>query len=326
MLVSHWNRAAVIGIFMVFTAYGSAQQISLQGFAYKDPFKLIPAFGGLEGTIVGSATFRNQWQGLSGHPQTFDVRLNLPLYWIRSGAGWVMGKDETGLSQQIYIQPSFNRVFHFNKLLMSLAVQMQYAYHSFDGSLVQTPEGEYNGGQVDHQDPLLDKSKRSFQMLDAGFSVAFEYSGFKFGWAGTGLFESGKAAFPALYKNRRHHIIYTSYQGALGAIKYFPSLSVYTDLHKTQTEIFLGGTYNGNIFGGIHLRGYNDESLESLGISFGFELSSRWSVAYLHEFYLGKIPVSAVQRSQEFGLFYHFGKAIGQGRKPPVLKSPRYLD
>ncbi|MBK9108370.1 MAG: type IX secretion system membrane protein PorP/SprF [Saprospiraceae bacterium] len=326
MLASLKYRAVVFGILMVLTAYCGAQQLSLQGFSYKDPYKLIPAFGGLEGTIVGSATFRNQWQGLNGHPQTFDVRLHLPLYWIRSGAGLAMGKDETGLSQQIYLQPSFNRVFHFNKILWSFAVQLQYAYHSFDGRLVQTPDGDYTGGRVEHRDPLLDNSKSSFQMLDAGFSLALEYSGIKFGCAATSLFESGKAAFPVLYKNRRHYVIYTSYQGMVGSFKYFPSLSVYTDLNKTQTEIFLGGAYNGNIFGGIHLRGYHDESLESMGISFGFELSSKWSVAYLHEFYLGKIPVSAVQRSQEFGLFYNFGKAIGQGRKPPVLKSPRYLD
>ncbi|MBK8955988.1 MAG: PorP/SprF family type IX secretion system membrane protein [Saprospiraceae bacterium] len=303
-----------------------AQQISLQGFHYKDPYKLIPAFGGLEGTLFASATFRNQWQGIAGQPQTFDLRVNLPLYLINSGAGLAIGKDETGLGQILYVQPSFNRVFHFDQLLFSAAAQFQYAYHNFSGQLARTPDGDYTNGQIDHKDPLLDTRSSNFQRWDAGISVAFQYDLYKFGLAVSGIFENGKASLPVPYRNTRHYLLHASYEWAWGRFKFLPTFALYSDLKSSQTEIFLGGEYNGNIFGGMHIRGYDDNSIESLGISFGFELSSKWSVGYLHEFYLGKITGSQLPKSQEFGLFYHFGKAIGEGKKPPVLRSPRYFD
>ncbi len=303
-----------------------SQQTSLFSLAYRDAYRFIPAMAGQEGTLFASGLFRNQWQSIEGHPQTFDFSANLPLYWLQSACGFNLGKDELGLSQMIYVRPSFNLVYKSNEFVWSAAVQLLYNNIKFQGDLARTPDGQYQAGSFDHLDPLVPLAPSNLHVLDGGISLALAFRNLQVGASLSQLFESRSVKENIAWRNRRHYQILIAYQWPLEQLTIKPQYLVSVNGNRVQMDFFTGIEYNGNVFGGIHFRGYNDRSLESVGISAGFSLSKSISLAYAHEFYLGKLRGDLQIQTQEFGLFYHFGKAIGVGIKPRIEYSPRYAD
>jgi len=302
------------------------QQWPLHGFLFKTPFGRVAAYAGNSGTAEGAVLYRNQWQGLEGNPQTFTMMAQMPVYWYSVGAGLVIGKDESGLSNRIFAMPCVSKMGTLGPWLWSVGLQLDYSYHRFNGQQARTPDGNYQGGNIDHQDPLLASDQQSFQLVDANLSLALQRDLFRIAITGGQLFESARFDAPAPFANRRTFSLHSSYQWKYDKWQFEPGIFMISDLIHLQTELFLSAEYNGNIFGGIQYRGFDRASLESLGFAFGFHLSPRWSVGYLHEFYLGGLDGTAVQQSQEFGIWYRLGKPVGQGRKPIQLISPRYFD
>lgn len=312
--------------FLGILSWTSGQQSSLFSLASKDVYRIIPAMAGQEGTLFASGLFRSQWQNIEGHPQTFDFSVNLPLYWIQSGCGFSLGKDELGLSQLVYFRPSYNLVFKSEAILWSGGLHLIYNNLRFQGDLARTPEGQYLAGSIDHLDPLVPTTTVSLHILDGGVSLALLYRNWQIGLSVNQILESHTRNENLAWKNRRHYQILTSYHAEIERFIIKPQCLVSLNGNRVQADFFTGFEYNGNVFGGIHFRGYDDRSLESVGISVGFKLSKRISLAYAHEFYLGKLSGDSQLQTQEFGLFYHFGKAIGLGIKPRIEYSPRYAD
>lgn len=303
-----------------------AQQSPLSSLAYKDKYRMIPAYAGLEGTLAGSAIYRNQWQNLPGHPQGIDLAVHCPVYKWGSALGVLIGQDELGLERHNYIRPSFNKVIKWNEVLLTPGIDLEMDWLSFRSELARTPDGNYPGNGLDHNDPELLNQGGTRSIFDFGVSVFASWHRLQAGLAVEKLLESGSKGPPLPWKNRRSIKFLISNDFEWNSATIFTQLLAYSDLIKLQTDFFCGFDYTGNIFGGIHLRGYNANSLESLGLSVGFNLSKNIQLAYCHEFYIGKIPVSYVSSSQELGLFYNFGKAFGLGKPARIIHSPRYSD
>lgn len=320
------NRLSIYALFLFIVNTLPGQQTSLYSLHHKDPYRIIPAFAGMEGTLFSSVIYRNQWQGLEGNPRTLDLSINMPLYWLASGAGINISKDELGLSNITVFKPSWNKVIHSGELLWSVGLQLSYIHYSFNGALARTPDGAYLPWPIDHKDPYLSEQKTSFSLLDGGLSGVMLYKNYKIGLMVSNLLESKTTKDLNYWQNKRHYYVFIGGAYQLGNWTISPEVVVQSTIYHTQNNLFLGFDHNGSIFGGIHFRGYDDYSLESFGVSAGFRLSGNLSVAYVHEFYLGKLSQNPDLKTQEFGLFYQFGKNFGLGKKPRVQFSPRYFD
>lgn len=293
---------------------------------YKDRYRVIPAYAGMEGTLMGSGVYRNQWQSLPGHPQGIDLSIHFPVYKLGSAAGMLIGQDELGLERHSFIKPSFHKVLKLRDVLLSAGFQAEFDWINFNSELARTPEGDYQGQNVDHNDPRLLNREGSVGIFDLGLSFYFIWKRFQGGIAVEKLLEAKNESTPFPWTNRRTIKAIGSTDFKWRDLDLQAQILIYTDFVKVQTDLFSGFDYHGSIFGGIHLRGYNGNSLESLGISLGFSLSKSIQVAYCHEFYVGQIPVNYVTGNQEIGLFYNFGKAFGLGKPPRIIHSPRYSD
>jgi type IX secretion system PorP/SprF family membrane protein len=309
------------------------QQQPLLGSSLNNPFSLIPACAGLEGTLAAHAIYREQWQRVEGNPASFLFSVNTPLYsllpgtpWVGSGAGMVAFRDHTGLTERIGVRPSFNGVFRFRPLLISASIHLEGSLNRFSGDRARTPEGEYEPGTIDHKDPALFAGSSQIGLLDAGASVAIQYRSALLGLSANNFLGSYSKNRTHPWTNARHYLLLANWTFKYGPWELKPQFVVYTDFLRFQTEVSVGAVYNGNIFGGVLYRGYNDRSNESLGLSFGFRLSDHWTAGYLHELRLGQPASEVFGQSQEFSLFYRLGRAFGSRQKPPILRSPRYLD
>ncbi|MBK6546869.1 MAG: PorP/SprF family type IX secretion system membrane protein [Saprospiraceae bacterium] len=305
---------------------GFGQQTPLSTLIYKDKYRINPAYAGLEGTLFASGIYRNQWQNFEGNPQTMDISFNCPLYRIGSGMGITFGQDKLGIQKNHYVKPSINKVWKSSTWLVSIGLQSEFYWFSLNSNAVRTPQGEYQGGNLDHKDNQISNLNGSINIMDLGLSCFVQRGPFELGIAIEKLLESKKDQMVFPWQNNR------TVKGFMGAqfdwfsINFIEQIVVLSDFKQSQIDFFSGFEYNGNIFGGVHVRGYNGNSFESLGVSFGFSLSKQLKMAYGHEFYMGSIPQQLNGGSQELGIFYNFGRAFGLGKAPKIIHSPRYSD
>lgn len=322
----HLSQILKISFFIFIAVRLIGQQTSLITQASRDPYFVNAAYAGLEGTLIASAHYRNQWFKLDGHPQTILVASHFPIYKIKSGFGFSLGQDQIGLQTEVFIKPSFNHVWNFNSWLVSGGVQIDLKSLAFNSINARTPDGEYSNGQVDHQDQQLSNTDLNGGFFDLGLAVFIQRAHYKFGISADRLLESGSLKNTLLYNNNREFRALGITDWEWEQFTFRGGFLLYTDLNRFQSDIFSNFEYNGNIFGGLHVRGYDGSSMESLGITAGFALTRKLHLAYTHEFYLGKIDKGLVTGSQEMGLYYNLGRAVGLGKAPRIIHSPRYSD
>ncbi len=315
---------SIIGICSGYFVF--AQQGLISSLAYKDKYRIIPGFAGMEGTLLGSAVYRNHWQGFPGQAKTTDVSIHSPFYKWGSALGLLMGQDKLGLEQHIYFKPSIHKVMIYGPLLISAGIQADLNWLQIDLNAARTPDGSYPGGQIDHNDPMLADQISRQVLADFGINLYLMWNKYQLGMSLEKIVQSQHSQYPLPWTNRRNFKLLVSRTFEWNKFKFEGQFIVHSDFVRFQTEIFSGFEYNGNIFGGIHLRGYNGNSLESAGFSVGLRLSKKFQMAYCQEFYLGTIPNNIIQGSQEIGVFYTFGKAFGLGKAPRIIYNPRYSD
>ncbi|MBK8698902.1 MAG: type IX secretion system membrane protein PorP/SprF [Saprospiraceae bacterium] len=108
-------------------------------------------------------------------------------------------------------------------------------------------------------------------------------------------------------------------------IQFQPNLVMRTDFVSTQTEINALMRINGNIFGGVMLRGYSSSSLDALGFSIGHKINRRYAVFYNYD-----AGISALKRSNEGSheliLKVNFYNLPATGIPPKIIYNPRFLE
>jgi type IX secretion system PorP/SprF family membrane protein len=303
-----------------------AQQSPLSSLAYRDRFSINPSYAGLEGTLAAAGLYRNQWQAISGHPRSIVLNFHCPVYKWGSAIGMSMGQDQLGLERHIFFKPGIHKISKLSGILIATGIHADLDWISFDSELARTGDGIYQSGSVEHNDPQLLNQTGSRAIMDFGISAYLIWQNIQAGFTIEKLLETGKKDKPFPFRNRRNIKANLSYDYKWNQLILQALAVINTDLLKVQTDLFSGFDYNGSIFGGIHLRGYNANSFESLGLSLGFSLGKQLNLAYCHEFYIGILPANVVSSSQEIGLFYNFGKAFGLGKTPRIIYSPRYSD
>ena len=81
---------------------------------------------------------------------------------------------------------------------------------------------------------------------------------------------------------------------------------------------------NGNVFGGVGLRGYNSSSLDAMSITAGLSLGRHYRLSYSYDIGLSELK-RVNEGSHEILLNYNLKKMIGLGNTPKVEYNPRNL-
>jgi type IX secretion system PorP/SprF family membrane protein len=76
--------------------FGKAQQDPLYAQYMLNPILVNPAYTGINNTLNASVSYRNQWGGFEGHPETFNATGHTSLINNKVGAGLVVLQDKIG--------------------------------------------------------------------------------------------------------------------------------------------------------------------------------------------------------------------------------------
>ncbi|MFM2393180.1 MAG: hypothetical protein RLZZ546_1162, partial [Bacteroidota bacterium] len=188
-----------------------------------------------------------------------------------------------------------------------------------------TPEGVYTDGIFNHNDPKLTNGLSSAFGLGWEIGAFLRQNKYQLGLSFANLPSSTISVDNARITMRNNLSFYFQYIfDYTESIQFQPSVHFNTDLLYTQTQINALARINGNIFGGVGLRGYSSSSIDAVGFIVGHKLNKRYSVFYSYD--LGISSLSSIHEgSHELMLKINFYKLPGTGLPPKIIYNPRFL-
>lgn len=307
-----------------FSAFG--QQITQYSAYMYNPAQFNPAFAGLDGALSFTGVFRKQWVNLNGSPSQQILTSHLPLYFLNSGLGLNIENDILGARRMTSASLQYSYQLQIGKTgIFSIGLAGGLNRFNWEGSKLRTPDGNYSDNMLDHQDVVLPETAVSASAPSVDLGIFYQNENL-----GIGVSSKNFYAFPFKIGERefslkRHFLFFGQYQLDLkNKFSLRPSLLVKSDLVEFQTDFSLIVDYNGNIFGGATVRGFNKNSLEAAGILGGWRLSDQTTLVYVYDFPISDLA-QVEQGSHEILLKYTINKPIGKGKLPKIIFNPRFL-
>lgn len=320
-----YHLLGVAVLLLLCTQCGLAQQRVQHSLYMLDKYEHNAAYGGLDYSLSANVHYRKQWADLQGSPSNIHINAHLPFYVWSGALGTQIGSRNLGSLNYNSVSFSYNYVLKLSSGLWSNGLRVGVDQLRLSGSSILTPEGIYTGGSINHADPQLQSG------LDAGFGLLWELSTYyKSAKWEAGLSLSHLPGTNISLENfvldkEMHAIFYGQYNFTfLDEFDVLQSILLKTDFGSVQTDITSIVRINGNVFGGIGVRGYSSSSIDAVIILFGVDLSKNVTLSYSYDAGLSGIR-EVNEGSHGLLLNYNLQKLIGTGLPPRIIYNPRYL-
>ena len=302
--------------------YACAQSNAQHSLYMVDIYNHNVAYAGFDRSLSVNFNYRNQWSGLEGQPSQLYLNAHLPVYLLNGGAGLSLSSDKAGGINMTDFKLSYNRVQSFSRGIVSFGAALGFRQISLDGGSIRTPDGIYTG-IFSHEDPLLSVNDLSGlrPMWMASFYTANDI--FDFGISFRDLFGNKASLGNINFLQSRQMDVYGAIPFFINDLKIQASFYIKTSFKQSQADLSII-MKNGNIFGGLSLRGFNENTFDSVVILGGIRLNEHYTLSYSYD-----VGVSALadfnQGSHEININYNLNKLIGIGLPPEIIYNPRNL-
>jgi type IX secretion system PorP/SprF family membrane protein len=298
------------------------QQMSMTSL---NPYRDISAYAGLDRVTSITGHIRSQWTQFDKSPKNQYLGIHSPVYVWNGAAGIEFINQSAGDTKIQRIRLGYNNVQGFGNGLLSIGGRIGIVQASLDGNALITPEGDYSDGNINHNDPVLSNNLQNGITPTWEFSALFTNQNLTIG---TSLMN-----FPAVrLKTDESQLglnpqlnFYSNYFYSFSEnIDLQLSLTLRSDFIAYQSEVNSILKINGNIFGGIGMRGYSSSSFDAIGILVGHSLNDKLSVFYSYDIGISKLK-SEHDGSHELLVKYRLDKLFGTGLPPKIIYNPRFL-
>jgi len=298
------------------------QQYSLYMF---DKYQYNPAYAGLDYALSVNVHTRNQWNGLPQSPTFMGVNAHMPFYLWSGAIGVKASTRSLGVQRHSEISGSYNYVLDLGNGLWSNGVSVGMSYLGIDGAAIVTPDGVYTGGSVNHGDPKLPTSG------DVGLGLLWEAGtyykarSFEGGVTVSGMPGNNVGLDGFTFEKRIHISAYGQYVFQIfGEFDLLQSILLKSNFGSLQTDISSVVRINGNIFGGVGVRGYSSSSLDAVMVLFGVDLTKHMTLTYSYDAGISGLR-QVNEGSHELHFNYDIQKIFGKALPPKIIYNPRYL-
>lgn len=305
-----------------------AQQIPQYAFYQLNPSVYHPGYTGLDKTGLNiTGQLRRQWTGLQGAPGQQLLTAHLPLSLVGGGVGARIEFETLGPASLAVAQLNYAYHIGLEDGVLGLGIGAGLAQYGLRGNQLITPEGDYSGGMINHNDNTLPTGRVNANAPLVHLGVYLRKGAFE---GGLSVLHANGPQLKWLKDNvtgalsiRRGYVLSSSYTLETGTnFALQPSILIKSDLIQTTGEINVLGIYNDNIFVGASFRGYNRVTIDAASAMAGLRLNDRFVLGYAYE-----IPVSSLrianQGSHEVIIRYQLNQSVGKGVPPPIIYNPR---
>ncbi len=318
------NTLYILVVFFLACFGLNAQQQNQYSQLMFNKYAFNPAFAGLDFSLSANLMYRNQWEGIPSNPTDIHINAHIPMYVWSGAIGGIIERQSFGVFNQTSLSASYNYITDLPLGLISFGGRVGLTQLSIDGSAIITPDGIYDGG-FSHNDPIL------LEGSDEGIGLKWDIGSFfynkkiQIGVAISNIPTTKITLDKTFYSQTTHINGFFQYNFAFNdEIELMQSILLKSDLNQIQSDISSLFKINGNIFGGISLRGYSSRSLDAMVLIAGMKISDHYTLSYSYD-----IGLSSLRRghegTHEILLNYNLRKLIGTGQPPKIIYNPRYL-
>lgn len=284
-----------------------------------DVYPFNNATAGLSGKSCLSLGYRNQWDGLEGSPKEFQLNYSSPLKQINGAFGASVSQSNSGVHRMSTWSAGYNQVRSNNNYLLSGGIGIGFSCVEYDYNAIRTPNGEYNGNSVNHNDPSLlnlDKQQNltilgsmylQTKLLEGGIEFRRNLAYLK---GGIHYFQPEQLFKVLLVKELS--VDYWNFKAII---------MDYTDFKENQEELILNGRFKNQYMGGLVWRGFRPSSLDAFGIHFAFNIKNGLWLGYSLEWPLNKLSPQINSITQQFGLKFEFSMGKSAINSPIIYNS-----
>ena len=313
---------AVLLVSVAWTLF--AQQGAVSSLYMLDKYRFNPAYAGLDASLSINGSYRTQWNGIEGNPVQQHLDAHLPLYILNGGTGISFDSESIGAEKTLVVRGSYNYVLQSQVGLFSIGGSAGYLQKTLDGRLLRAPDGDYEGSLIIHNDANLPEGLTRGGTGEFALGAWFAGEFLEVGVGVSNVLLSEIQLEGATYKGTPVYHLYGEYLLPLTSeVNLYPSLFVQSDLRQTQTEISVRAQYRGFLMLGTSLRGYSQNTFDSVNFFLGIKISEHIGIGYAYD-----ITISSLARvssgSHEILVRYNLNKTIGAVLPPPVIYNPRY--
>jgi type IX secretion system PorP/SprF family membrane protein len=252
--------------------------------------------------VIGTS-YRQQWSGISGAPQTVTVFGSFQLPKQKIGIGGYMYNDQTGPTSRTGIQLSLAKHIVFNDGgIFSLGIESRFQQYAIDRAKLS---------QSIANDPVLGTSDNRFK-YDAGFGMSYSNKQWQLGASVSQLvqskldFYSGNLTRTEEARLYRHYYFHGKYNWNVdGTTTITPNLMVIY-LPNAPTEVVGGARVEHNqlLWWGLGYR-----STQSWILSAGLHIKQKFTLGYSYDIYRNPVGLfNGGSNAHEFLLRYNFIK------------------
>lgn len=298
----------------------SSQDISQSSLSSFNIYRNNAAYGGFTRKTSLFANVRSQWVDHAGAPRYRYIGVHSPVYTWQGAIGLDLESSSYGGWSRSTMRASYNFVKPTSFGLLSLGGRVGLVRHQFDEDSFVTPEGEYMDGVIVHNDPLI---AGLVPLLGPTYDISlfFQYPLFQ---VGLSLHDFATASKDESSTHRRLSFLLRQKSSLSQSVDLLTFMSVRTNFIDLQTDFNMVLRVNGNVFGGVGVRGYSSSSLDAVLLTFGHQINDRFSIMYGYDAGLSKLRQTN-QGTHELMLRVDFDKLFGTGLPPAVIHNPRYL-
>ena len=310
----------------------NAQQSPQYSLYMLNKYAINPAYGGLDNSLSFTGVVRKQWVNLEGSPFTQQINAHMPLYRLRGGIGISLENDILGASRNSTALLSYNYWVQVNKTsLFSVGLSAGVVQKALDGTKLRASGGEYseNTGTINHNDNRIPIGLETAIAPTVNGGIYFQSKRLDLGFSAINLlgndlkfnYSDGQTDF----LQKRHFMLFAATNFEIGdLIELMPSVLIKSDITQNQVELSTILRYNGNVFGGASIRGYDNVTLDAVVFIAGMKINEKTTLAYSYDLTLSDLK-NVSDGSHEITVNYNLNKPIGGGVPPPIIYNPRFL-
>lgn len=319
-------KASFLSLLFLLCASSLGAQQPMQFSQYMfNKYQMNPAYAGFDFSLNVTGIYRSQWNEFANSPVSQNINAHLPMYLLNGAVGINVANEQIGYFNNTLSTISYNYVYETRIGLFSGGIKGGFIQSALNGSALRSPDGIYEGRTFSHNDLTLSEISQTGIGVLYGAGVYFIGNYFETGVSLSQLPSQSVSYNPTKVEFIPYMNFYFESEIDINDfLSISPSLLIKTDFIETQIDVSSVAKFNGNIFGGIGLRGYNSKSIDAAVLIAGWKFNEHYTLSYAYDIGLSALR-SSHEGTHEILLSYNLNKLIGAGLPPKIIYNPRFL-
>ncbi len=243
-----------------------------------------PGYTGSDEYANATVLFRDQWLNIEGEPLSQAINFNMPVSILRGGIGLQLVNEKLGAYNALQIGLAYAYKQSLSIGEIALGFRGGFTQSSLDGNILRSPEGNYEGGLIVHNDGLIPTNNERSIIPNLAVGLSFVNEKITTGISLNNVLKPVLSLNTlSIAYNREIYFDFAYHLKLSDELNLHPSIFMRTDGIKIQQDITALAEYQKTFFAGLSLRGVLRNNTDALIVLTGVRLNNKLQIGYSYD-------------------------------------------